>query len=77
MSVQKILEEPLIIGGIKNKEDRIQRIHKAMEEEECKKLFEQVGLERVYLGPEEAGPWIKNQNDFFKLIATKVALQPQ
>ncbi|MCX6035740.1 MAG: ABC transporter ATP-binding protein, partial [Chloroflexi bacterium] len=32
MSVQKILEEPLIIGGIKNKEDRIQRIHKAMEE---------------------------------------------
>lgn len=32
MSVQKILEEPLIIGGIKSKEDRIQRIHKAMNE---------------------------------------------
>jgi peptide/nickel transport system ATP-binding protein len=32
MSVQKILEEPLIIGGIKNKEDRINRIHKAMDE---------------------------------------------
>ncbi len=32
MSVQRILEEPLIIGGIKDKEDRIQRIHKAMEE---------------------------------------------
>jgi peptide/nickel transport system ATP-binding protein len=32
MSVQKILEEPLIIGGIKDKQDRIQRIHKAMDE---------------------------------------------
>jgi peptide/nickel transport system ATP-binding protein len=32
MSVQKILEEPLIIGGIKSKEDRIKRIHKAMDE---------------------------------------------
>jgi peptide/nickel transport system ATP-binding protein len=32
MSVQKILEEPLIIGGIKEKQDRIQRIHKAMDE---------------------------------------------
>jgi peptide/nickel transport system ATP-binding protein len=32
MSVKTILEEPLIIGGIKNKEIRLQRIHKAMEE---------------------------------------------
>lgn len=32
LSVQRILEEPLIIGGVKNKEERIQRIHKAMEE---------------------------------------------
>jgi peptide/nickel transport system ATP-binding protein len=32
MSVQKILEEPLIVGGIKEKADRLQRIHKAMEE---------------------------------------------
>ncbi len=32
MTVHRILEEPLIIGGVKNKEDRIQRIHKAMEE---------------------------------------------
>ncbi len=32
MSVQKTLEEPLIIGGIKSKEERIQRIHKAMDE---------------------------------------------
>jgi peptide/nickel transport system ATP-binding protein len=32
MSVQRILEEPLIIGGIKDKEERLQRVHKAMEE---------------------------------------------
>jgi peptide/nickel transport system ATP-binding protein len=32
MSVKKILEEPLIIGGIKNKQERIQRINKAMDE---------------------------------------------
>jgi peptide/nickel transport system ATP-binding protein len=32
MSVQKILEEPLIVGGVKDKEERIQRIRKAMEE---------------------------------------------
>lgn len=32
MSIQRILEEPLIIGGIKSKEEREQRIRKAMEE---------------------------------------------
>ncbi|HSO11927.1 MAG TPA: ABC transporter ATP-binding protein [Anaerolineales bacterium] len=32
MNIQKILEEPLIVGGIKDKEERIQRIHKSMEE---------------------------------------------
>ena len=32
MNVQRILEEPLIIGGVKDKEARIQRIHKAMDE---------------------------------------------
>jgi peptide/nickel transport system ATP-binding protein len=32
MNVKRILEEPLIVGGVKNKEERIQRIHKALEE---------------------------------------------
>jgi peptide/nickel transport system ATP-binding protein len=32
MSVQRILEEPLIIGGIKDKDTRQARIHKALEE---------------------------------------------
>ena len=32
MTVQKILEEPLIISGVKDKETRLARIHKAMSE---------------------------------------------
>ncbi|HTX92647.1 MAG TPA: ABC transporter ATP-binding protein [Anaerolineales bacterium] len=32
MSVRRILEEPLIIGGVKSKEERLKRIHKVMEE---------------------------------------------
>ncbi len=32
MSIKKILEEPLIIGGVKDKEERLLRIKKALEE---------------------------------------------
>jgi peptide/nickel transport system ATP-binding protein len=32
LNIQRILEEPLLVGGIKDKEERIQRIHKSMEE---------------------------------------------
>jgi peptide/nickel transport system ATP-binding protein len=32
MDVQKILEEPLVISGMKNKEERLARIHKVMSE---------------------------------------------
>ncbi|HUG34292.1 MAG TPA: ABC transporter ATP-binding protein [Anaerolineales bacterium] len=32
MNVQKILEEPLIISGMKNREERLERIHKVMAE---------------------------------------------
>ena len=32
MSVQRILEEPLIVGGVKGKEERLQRVRRAMEE---------------------------------------------
>ena len=32
MNIQKILEEPLIISGMKNKEERLARIHKVMSE---------------------------------------------
>ena len=32
MSVERILEEPLIVGGVKSREERQQRVRKAMEE---------------------------------------------
>ena len=32
MSIERILEEPLIVGGVKGKEERAQRVRKAMEE---------------------------------------------
>ena len=32
MNIERILEEPLIVGGVKNKEERSQRIRKAMDE---------------------------------------------
>lgn len=32
MDVQQILEEPLIVGGVKSREKRLQRIHKTMNE---------------------------------------------
>jgi peptide/nickel transport system ATP-binding protein len=32
MSVRQILEEPLIVGGIRNKDERLQRVRKSMEE---------------------------------------------
>ncbi len=32
MNVQRILEEPLIVGGVKSKEERVQRVRRAMEE---------------------------------------------
>jgi peptide/nickel transport system ATP-binding protein len=32
MNVQRILEEPLIVGGIQDKQERIRRIHKSMDE---------------------------------------------
>ncbi len=32
MNVQRILEEPLIVGGVKDKDERLQRVRRAMEE---------------------------------------------
>jgi len=32
MNIERILEEPLIVGGVKNKEERISRIHTVMDE---------------------------------------------
>ena len=32
MNVQRILEEPLLVGGVRSKEERLQRVRKSMEE---------------------------------------------
>jgi peptide/nickel transport system ATP-binding protein len=32
MNIERILEEPLIVGGVKNKEERTRRVHNVMEE---------------------------------------------
>jgi peptide/nickel transport system ATP-binding protein len=32
MNVQRILEEPMIVGGVRDKDDRLQRVRRAMEE---------------------------------------------
>jgi tripartite-type tricarboxylate transporter receptor subunit TctC len=55
----------------------VDAFRKSMENQECKSFMDQQGLIRVYLEPKEAGPWLKNQNEFFKNIATKLGIQPQ
>ncbi len=32
MNIRRIMEEPLIVGGIRNKDERLERVHKAMTE---------------------------------------------
>ena len=50
---------------------------KAMENEECKKTFDQIGLERVYLNSEESVPWLKSQNEIINSLAKRVGLEPK
>ncbi len=55
----------------------VQAFRKATAEEEFKKLISQMGLQPIFLGPEEASPFLRQQNDFLKGIATKIGLEPQ
>jgi tripartite-type tricarboxylate transporter receptor subunit TctC len=55
----------------------VEAFRKAMENEECKKFLDQQGLNRVFLPPDQADPWLQEQHDFFKRIANKIGLQPQ
>lgn len=55
----------------------VEAFRKAMEKEEVKKFLDQQGLNRVFLPPEQAGPWLKNQHEFFGKIAKKIGLEPQ
>jgi len=55
----------------------VEAFRKATEDEGFKKLMDQLGMERLYLGPKEAVPWLKNQHDFIKGVTTKIGLKPE
>ena len=55
----------------------VEAFRKATEDEGYKKLMDQMGLERLYLSPKEAVPWLKSQHDFIKDLATKLGLKPE
>jgi len=55
----------------------VEAFRKAMETEEVKKFLDQQGLNRVFLPPDQAGPWLRNQHEFFGKIAKKIGLEPQ
>lgn len=50
---------------------------KATADEEFKKMISQMGLQPIFLGPEEAAVFLKKQNDLLKGIAQKIGLEPQ
>jgi len=55
----------------------VEAFRKAMGEGEVKKFLDQQGLNRVFLPPDQAGPWLKNQHEFFGKIAKTIGLEPQ
>lgn len=55
----------------------VEAFRKAMQKEEIKKFLDQQGLNRVFLPPDQAGPWLKKQHEFFGKIAKKIGLEPQ
>jgi tripartite-type tricarboxylate transporter receptor subunit TctC len=54
-----------------------QSFKKAVENEECKKAFENVGLPISFIPPQEAGPWLKATRDLFGNLATKAGIKPE
>jgi tripartite-type tricarboxylate transporter receptor subunit TctC len=55
----------------------VEAFRKATEDEGFKKLMDQLGMERSYLGPKEAVPWLKSQDNLIKRITTKIGLKPE
>jgi tripartite-type tricarboxylate transporter receptor subunit TctC len=55
----------------------VEAFRKATAEEEFKKMISQMGLQPIFLPPDEAGPFLKSQNDLLKGIAQKIGLVPQ
>lgn len=50
---------------------------KATEDPEFGKMIARLGSENSFIGPEEAGPWIKSQDAFYKGLALKIGLKPE
>jgi len=55
----------------------VEAFRKATSEEEFKQLISKMGLQPIFLPPEEAGPFLKKQNDLLRGIAEKIGLKPQ
>jgi tripartite-type tricarboxylate transporter receptor subunit TctC len=50
---------------------------KAIENPDFQKMVKEMGLQPIFIGPDEAGAFLKKQNDFFTGIADKIGLKPQ
>lgn len=59
------------------KEVLAEAFRKAVENEDYKKWVDQLGLERIFLGPDKAIFYLRTQYDFFKGVAEKIGLEPK
>jgi tripartite-type tricarboxylate transporter receptor subunit TctC len=55
----------------------VSALRKAVENPEFQKMVKDLGLEPNFLGPEDAAPFLKKQNDFLSGIAIKIGLEPK
>jgi tripartite-type tricarboxylate transporter receptor subunit TctC len=50
---------------------------KAIANPEFQKMVKEMGLQPIFIGPDDAGAFLKKQDDFFTGIADKIGLKPQ
>jgi len=50
---------------------------KATQDEGYKKMMDKLGLKQIFIGMDEAGPFINAKRDFYKNLAIKIGLKPQ
>ncbi len=55
----------------------VSAFRKATEEKGFQKLMDDLGMERQYLSPKEAVPWLKNQHSLLKGLVNKLGLKPE
>lgn len=59
------------------KDTLVDAFKKAVEDPEFQKMVKEMGLEPIFLGPIQAIPFLKKQDEFLTGIATKIGLEPQ